>query len=171
MKCSIMFLCCFSLLEAVTPVYKASLSISLNGKLIGYTLHAKTVYQNVKDDNGLLGKVLELSQNPKTAVGVKRFVEIASEHAASVATGCSGLKSVLKEAENVNDWSSIEANVKQACDSREALSSAFNYWCKTEDFITTNIPSAVEYLDTSLRAEIEPCVLDLSTMPVCDKAS
>ena len=171
MRCSILLVSCLSLLEAYSPAVQYGLGISLNGKLSASTLQAQTVLQSVKDDNGLLDKALELSRNPQTAVGVKRFVELASEHATSVATVCSGLKSVLKEADSAPDWSSIVASVKQACDSRDELSIALDYWRENSDFIIKNIPSGVQYLDTSCRIAIESCVSELSTLSACRKAS
>ena len=98
-------------------------------------------------------------------------MENSSKHAAYVAHVCLGLKGVLLGVESATDWYSIAGNVKQACDSREALSTALDYWRETEDFITTNIPSAVEYLDSSRRPVIESCVSELSTISVCRRVS
>jgi hypothetical protein len=199
MKCSIIFLCSLSLLEADTPItmqgadtsiitqgpiitlgpitmvradppisMAASLSISLNGKLIASTLQAKTIYRSVKDDYNLLDAVLKLSENPLTAVGVKRYVEKASEHAEDVANICFGMKNVLIEAE-IATWSAQA--LKQACDSREELSDALDYWRENEDFIRTNIPTAVEYIATYSKPAIESCVSDLSEIPICNMVS
>jgi hypothetical protein len=167
MRISILLLCCLSLLDAAIPVtINYSITLSFNGKLVASTLQAQTAYQSVKEDNNLLEQALKLSGNPQATVGVKRFVEKASEHAADVADVCLGLKNVLMEVESATDWSSIVGNVKQACDSREALNTALNYWSENEDFISENIPTAVEYLDSSRRPVIESCVSALSTISV-----
>jgi hypothetical protein len=168
MQWSIIFLCSLSLVNAVNQrpeVY--GLSISSNGKLVASTLQAKTIYKSVKDDNDLLEQVLKLSQNSQTAIGVRRFVEIASEHAADVVNVCVGLKSALEEAGSGSSVSSL----KQACDSRETLSDALDYWRENEDFIRKNIPTAAEYLGASIRPAIEFCVSDLFAISACYRVS
>jgi hypothetical protein len=94
-------------------------------------------------------------------------VEIASEHAADVVNVCVGLKSALEEAGSGSSVSSL----KQACDSRETLSDALDYWRENEDFIRKNIPTAAEYLGASIRPAIEFCVSDLFAISACYRVS